>query len=406
DEVRICKVVFDTEVGSKYGGQPLWHHVKCFNERRSALLYFAGGESLPGFKTLAKADQAMVKKEKNKEKKMEKQNKLFHKHRAALAGFKKHDFEDPKRQPMTIPSVYKSMDAFRKFKPKVDVRLFSAAPRPVMVFIKDEVKTEEKNLPIPPLKNLQFFLYGKLKDKEGTKRRILKLGGLVVSKLTDTTVAVVSTKQDVVEASFLDKIDPQTGTIANTLQLIKEHNITEWGSDDEAHVYKDYDDTKYTVTLCQTDVVAQKNSYYKLQVLERDDKKKYYLFRSWGRIGTKIGGHKLEDCRSAEDAVQQFENLYMEKTENPWECRDMFEKLARTKLSMLPTGLTLCCPHNIEIRGKENHKHRLLERELIRNRLDDAAKCGGLIAFNISEKQKEIRFREEIRIFSSSRAFL
>lgn len=30
DEVRIKKVVFDTEVGMKYGGQPLWHHVECF----------------------------------------------------------------------------------------------------------------------------------------------------------------------------------------------------------------------------------------------------------------------------------------------------------------------------------------------------------------------------------------
>lgn len=29
-EVRIKKVVFDTEVGMKYGGQPLWHHVECF----------------------------------------------------------------------------------------------------------------------------------------------------------------------------------------------------------------------------------------------------------------------------------------------------------------------------------------------------------------------------------------
>lgn len=46
------------------------------------------------------------------------------------------------------------------------------------------------------------------------------------------------------------------------------------GLEDVAHVYKDYDDTKFTVTLCQTDVVAQKNSYYKLQVLEQDDKKK------------------------------------------------------------------------------------------------------------------------------------
>lgn len=48
-------------------------------------------------------------------------------------------------------------------------------------------------MPAPPLKNLQFFIYGKLKTpKEDLKRRILKLGGLVVSKLTDTTAAVVS----------------------------------------------------------------------------------------------------------------------------------------------------------------------------------------------------------------------
>lgn len=53
-------MVFDTEVGSKYGGQPLWHHVKCFNEERSKLLYFAGGASLPGIKTLSKEDQKMV----------------------------------------------------------------------------------------------------------------------------------------------------------------------------------------------------------------------------------------------------------------------------------------------------------------------------------------------------------
>lgn len=56
----------------------------------------------------------------------------------------------------------------------------------------------KKDIPIPPLKNLQFFLYGKLKpSKEDIKHRILKLGGLVVSKLTDTTAAVVSSKADV-----------------------------------------------------------------------------------------------------------------------------------------------------------------------------------------------------------------
>ncbi|XP_075970335.1 poly-(ADP-ribose) polymerase [Anticarsia gemmatalis] len=483
DEVRVSKTVYDTDVGAKYGGQPLWHHVKCFAEARSELLFFAGGESLPGFKNLSKEDQAMVKKEikpfkvddipvkklkdepkdaaelkeeKEKEKKIEKQNKLFHKHRQALSELKKTDLEEllehnsqqvvpgkdecldrvadmmafgalepcteckngqlvldttgykctgnlsewtkcsavtqtPSRVPMKIPSSYKDGSIFKKFKPKTDVRLFEAAPRPVMIVVKDEPSTSvKKELPIPPLKNLQFFLYGKLKDKEETKKRILKLGGLCVSKLTDTTVAVVSTKKEiqkmspkmeeiqgmdieVVEESFIDLIK-KDGTITESLQLIKENNIAEWGSDpatrvpqdvkdgksipksgsmyvksdksssvklkikggsavdpaskleDEAHVYKDDDNTYYTVVLSQTDVVAQKNSFYKMQVLQSNNKNKYWLFRSWGRIGTTIGGTKVESC-SLYQAIHQFEKLYMERTDNPWHCRKNFVKV-------------------------------------------------------------------------------
>lgn len=63
DEVRICKVVYDTEIGAKYGGQPLWHHVSCFAKQRNELLFFAGGESIPGFDTLKKEDQKIVKTE-------------------------------------------------------------------------------------------------------------------------------------------------------------------------------------------------------------------------------------------------------------------------------------------------------------------------------------------------------
>lgn len=61
DQVRIHKTVFDTEVGMKYGGQPLWHHITCFAELRSDLGWFAGGDSLPGFKSLSKEDQKAVK---------------------------------------------------------------------------------------------------------------------------------------------------------------------------------------------------------------------------------------------------------------------------------------------------------------------------------------------------------
>lgn len=45
----------------KYGDHPMWHHVKCFAERQSEFLFFAGGEEIPGFKTLKKEDQNMVK---------------------------------------------------------------------------------------------------------------------------------------------------------------------------------------------------------------------------------------------------------------------------------------------------------------------------------------------------------
>jgi hypothetical protein len=46
------------------------------------------------------------------------------------------------------------------------------------------------------------------------------------------------------------------------------------GLDDIAHVYKDEKGTKYTVVLSKTDVVAQKNSYYKLQVLKHNNHNK------------------------------------------------------------------------------------------------------------------------------------
>lgn len=61
-DIRIKKVVYDTEVGMKYGGQPLWHHVDCFVKVRDELGYWASGADLNGFKSLSKEDQAVVKK--------------------------------------------------------------------------------------------------------------------------------------------------------------------------------------------------------------------------------------------------------------------------------------------------------------------------------------------------------
>lgn len=61
EEIRIKRVVYDTEVGQKFGGQPLWHHVDCFNKIKGDYNYYLGGADLPGFRDLSPADQKNVK---------------------------------------------------------------------------------------------------------------------------------------------------------------------------------------------------------------------------------------------------------------------------------------------------------------------------------------------------------
>lgn len=60
DEIRVKKVSFDSEVGMKYGGQPLWHHLDCFAKLRTELGWFSDGAQLPGYKDLKKDDQKKV----------------------------------------------------------------------------------------------------------------------------------------------------------------------------------------------------------------------------------------------------------------------------------------------------------------------------------------------------------
>lgn len=69
------------------------------------------------------------------------------------------------------------------------------------------------------------------------------------------------------------------------------------------------------------------NSYYKLQLLKHDKLNHHYVFRAWGRVGTTIGGTKLEDFDTDfHEAKAHFEALYLEKTGNRWKDRKNFVK--------------------------------------------------------------------------------
>ena len=52
-----------------------------------------------------------------------------------------------------------------------------------------------------------------------------------------------------------------------------------------------------------------------------------WVFRAWGRLGTTVGGNKLEQFDSIHSAVHDFKRLYEEKTANRWENRKDFVKV-------------------------------------------------------------------------------
>lgn len=49
---------------------------------------------------------------------------------------------------------------------------------------------------------------------------------------------------------------------------------------------------------------------------------RWWLFRSWGRIGTTIGNNKLESKEDLQDAIAHFEELYEEKTGNRFSAKE------------------------------------------------------------------------------------
>ena len=86
----------------------------------------------------------------------------------------------------------------------------------------------------------------------------------------------------------------------------------------------------YSCILNMVDIARGYNSYYKLQLLESDKgmKKVYRVYRAWGRLGTTIGDDKTEQFLSKNVAIENFEEVYLDKTGNEWSNRSKFEKKA------------------------------------------------------------------------------
>ncbi|XP_075170486.1 poly [ADP-ribose] polymerase-like, partial [Haematobia irritans] len=237
----------------------------------------------------------------------------------------------------------------------------------------------------PPLYNLIFAHIG-LKDSEkDLKQRLANLGAKLDAKITEHTIAIFSTPKEVqrmtsrmekakdlgihiIPTDFLDNVESNR---AAAISYISSMTLCDWGKDpaakipqDEpksiksksiytksvpksmtlkikdglavdpdsglenvAHVYVSRNKDNYNVVLGRVDLQSNKNSYYKIQVLESDKNEKFWVFRSWGRIGTTIGGNKLDSFPTLYEAIESFNSIYLDKTGNHFENRANFIKV-------------------------------------------------------------------------------
>ncbi|KHJ80022.1 Poly(ADP-ribose) polymerase catalytic domain protein [Oesophagostomum dentatum] len=111
-------------------------------------------------------------------------------------------------------------------------------------------------------------------------------------------------------------------------QLIKGGTIVDQECEyaDVSHVHRK-NGVLCSVVLGSVDAQANRNSFYKIQLLKHDNKSTFYLFRSWGRVGTVIGGTRTESFHNEEDAVRAFQRLFYEKSGNEWENKENFKKV-------------------------------------------------------------------------------
>lgn len=295
--------------------------------------------------------------------------------------------QDPKRKKCEIPSDMKKEFPIKSYKSKVKKRVFKVTASSSSIKKEEDEADGPKVQGRPrPLRDMQFLILGKTeKNKEELKKEILLLGGVVTTKIHQDLAAVISNQNEVdkmnkrmeevkshdiqvVTEDFIQEAKEYTDA---PIMLLKNKTISSWGGDinarlsniiaksgasksksrfeksssgkvkvqvkgggavdpdsglaDCAHIYQD-GKNNYTATLGLTDIQSKKNSYYKIQILKHDKRDKYYLFRNWGRIGTTIGGNKLESMPLRE-CIEQFEELYLEKSGNTWANRKHFVKV-------------------------------------------------------------------------------
>ncbi|PIK37446.1 putative poly [Apostichopus japonicus] len=295
---------------------------------------------------------------------------------------------EAKRTTWIIPKAYSDNEYLGSFKFKPYNKGVRVFPPETEVAGSSSQSKESREKKV--LEGCKIVVQGKLnKTKQQLKREIESLGGSVVATVTPSVACVISNEAEVekmtkkikdakkcdvhvVSEEFLQSV--KTGGAA--LQ-ITEHSICDWGSDphnriaettvdgvrksattkrlEDAYVKSAPKSMKMTIkgggavdpdsglasichilksqgvmfaaTLGMVDISRGSNSFYLLQLLKSDKSESYYVFRKWGRVGTTIGGNKLESFgNDVTDAKNHFKDLYLEKTGNRFGTKNFVKR--------------------------------------------------------------------------------
>ena len=84
----------------------------------------------------------------------------------------------------------------------------------------------------------------------------------------------------------------------------------------------------YSVVLILVDVFKNKNRFYKIQLLQEKGSSSgsYWIFKSYGRIGTDRKSVNLKQYSDKHKAIKEFKKVYFNQTKNRWEDRQNFCK--------------------------------------------------------------------------------
>lgn len=105
---------------------------------------------------------------------------------------------------------------------------------------------------------------------------------------------------------------------------------------------------------------------------------RFWIFRSWGRIGTTIGGSKVDDFHTVVDAIDCFKTVYLEKTGNQFDSDRDFVKMS---------GLM----YPIDVQYEDEKKSEVAGDDVIDSKLEPSVQSLIKLIFDVDSMKKTMK---------------